>query len=94
VWDRFDVGWGGAPKAIAVATCESALYPGAVGGDNLGLFQHKARYWPGRFSLLIEQNRLRRTWHLSASPFDARTNAIVTALYVRRFGGWWAWSCG
>lgn len=92
VWRRFEPGYGGVPKALSVARCESGFRPDAVGGDNLGLFQHKARYWPVRFHNLIERFPLRRSWGLSPSAFNGRTNAIVTALYVRRWG-WSAWSC-
>ncbi|HXF73699.1 MAG TPA: hypothetical protein VNO79_13955 [Actinomycetota bacterium] len=91
-WDRFRPGHGGPRRALEVARCESGFWPWAVGGSNLGVFQHQARYWPRRFELLVERNPLRASWELSPSALDARTNVIVTALYVRRFG-WSAWAC-
>jgi hypothetical protein len=86
------VGYGGVDKALDVARCESGLNPDAYGSGNAGLFQHKVRYWPGRYHHFIERNRLRRTWGLSESVYSGRTNAIVTALMVRR-AGWGPWSC-
>ena len=94
VWARFEPGEGGAPKAISVAECESGLDPDAYGNGNAGLFQHRVRYWPGRFERFITDNDLRSTWGLSLSVYSGRTNAIVTALMVRRSGSWSAWACG
>lgn len=79
-------------KALDVARCESGLNPDAYGNGNAGLFQHNLRYWSGRYERFIEGNKLRSTWGLSASAYSGRTNAIVTALMVRR-GGWGPWSC-
>ena len=92
VWHRFDPGYGGTPKALDVARCESGLNPRAYGNGNGGLFQHRLSLWPGRFHNFIERHPLRDSWGLSASVYSGRTNAIVTALMVRR-SSWSAWSC-
>ena len=84
---------GGIRKALDVARCESGFRPDAVGGDNWGLFQHRASLWDSRFTRYIERNTRRSSWGLSPSAFSGRTNAIVTALYVRAHS-WSAWSCG
>jgi hypothetical protein len=92
VWDRFDPGYGGAAKAIDVASCESGLNPEADGGASEGLFQHMQQYWPTRFTHYIERHTLRSTWGLSPSIWSGRSQAVVTALMVRR-GGWGPWTC-
>jgi hypothetical protein len=92
VWERFNVGRGGPRTAIRVGSCESGLRWWAVNWPYVGLYQHTSLYWDGRFSRFIRQNPLRRTWHLSDSPFNGRTQAIVTGLMVRA-GGWSPWSC-
>jgi hypothetical protein len=92
VWRRFEPGHGGVRTALAVARCESGLNPEADGGSSEGLFQHQARYWPGRYDRLIASHDLRSSWGLSPSIWNGRTQAIVTALMVRR-AGWSAWSC-
>ena len=92
---RWDVD-GGLSKALDVAQCESGLWPWAVGGDNLGVFQHKARYWAGRVHAL-----LRREWFYQLrdgkpdtipSAFNARANVLV-AIRMVHGGGWGPWSC-
>ena len=90
VWRRFDAG--SAAKAISVAECESGLDPHADGGSSEGLYQHMKQYWPGRFDRFITRNDLRSTWGLSPSIWSGRTQAIVTALMVRR-SSWQPWSC-
>jgi hypothetical protein len=92
VWNRFNVGHGGPPMAIRVGSCESGLRWWATRWPYVGLYQHSSLYWDGRFSRFVRQNPLRRTWHLSDSPFNGRTQAIVTGLMVRA-GGWSPWSC-
>lgn len=91
-WERFDPGHGGPAKALSVARCESALDPWADGGSVAGLFQHQHRYWPGRYATLVRAFPLRRSWGLSPSIWSARTQAIVSAIMVRR-GGWGPWTC-
>ena len=93
VWPRFDVGHGGPRKAVRVARCESGLRWDAYGNGNGGVFQHRLVYWPGRYDSFIGSNPLRRSWGLGESVYNARTNVIVSALYVRRLG-WSAWTCG
>lgn len=93
VWDRFHPGHGGTPAALRVARCESGLEPNAYYLGNGGLFQHKVRLWPERYRTLVLAFPSRRAWGLGSSVYDGRTNAIVTALFVRRYGGWGAWSC-
>lgn len=40
---------GGASKALAVAACESGFRPDAYGNGNAGVYQHRLRYWDGRY---------------------------------------------
>jgi hypothetical protein len=84
-------------KALAVADCESGLYPKAVSasGTFRGLFQHHAGYWPGRVS-----------WYRStfgaahpklqirdgAQVLHPRPNALV-AMWMVSTSGWGAWAC-
>jgi len=92
---------GGAPKAIAVAECESSLWPWAIGGDNLGVYQHKAAYWQGRVRALLRERWFSaRQWaridqdateHPGAA-FVARANVLV-AVRMASAGGWGPWSC-
>ena len=93
VWERFHPGYGGAEKALEVARCESGLNPDNDGGSCEGLFQHQQRLWPGRFEVFITDHPLRDSWGLSPSIWNGRTQAIVTALMVRRSGWVPAWSC-
>lgn len=101
--DRWPVP-GGASKAIAVFTCESGLYPGAIGGDNLGVAQHKARYWLGRVNSWLHPDwfndaqwaRIDQTASVShpQPAFVARANVIVAVRMVHSLPGAWApWSC-
>ncbi len=95
--DRWPVP-GGASKAIAVATCESGLWPWAVGGDNLGLFQHKDDYWMGRV-----QRYLRPAWFNAhqwerletrlSGAFIARANTLVSIRMAHAAWSWAPWSC-
>lgn len=88
---------GGAAKAIAVAECESSLWPWAVGGDNYGLYQHKDDYWPGRVDRYLRERWFnRRQWERLQSTirgaFIARANVLV-AVRMAHASGWGAWSC-
>ncbi len=85
--DRWPVP-GGASKAICIARAESGLNPKATssGGKYLGLFQHDADAWPGRYRAWT-----RRSWHLDPSALSGRTNAIVTIRMVNA-DGWGPWS--
>lgn len=80
---------GGTTKAVAVARCESGLNEWAMSssGTYLGLFQHSRFYWPGRFADLAPP-----WWRLRSSPFNARSNAIVS-IRMAHGAGWGAWSC-
>lgn len=89
---------GGAAKAIAVARCESGLWPWAVGGDNLGLYQHKDDYWFGRVDTFLrpEWFNLRQWERLQtrrSGAFIARANVLVSIRMAHR-AGWGAWACG
>lgn len=71
-------------QAVAVARCESSLDPGAVGGNNYGLFQisivHKADF----------EQFTGQTWT------EAILNADSNAAYARKLYdgmGWAPWSC-
>jgi hypothetical protein len=93
---------GGADKAIAVAECESGLYVDAVGGDNLGVFQHKASTWLGRTNTYLRSRWFNDTqWervHQAASvshpqpAFVARANVIIAIRMIHN-GGYSPWAC-
>lgn len=79
---------GGAEKAICIARAESDLDPESTsaGGEYLGLFQHRADAWPGRY-----EEWTRPSWGLDESALSGRTNAIVTMRMVNA-NGWGPWS--
>lgn len=88
---------GGASKAIAVATCESGLWPWAVGGDNLGIFQHKDDYWMSRVREYLKPRWFTdRQWERLTSKlsgaFLARANILVSIRMAHRVG-WGPWAC-
>lgn len=73
-------------KALAIAWRESRYRPSAYNASGAsGIFQHLSKFWPGRFATYA-----RPRWHLFASPFNARTNIVVTMRMVRRYG-WGPW---
>jgi hypothetical protein len=76
---------GGADRAVCIATRESGLTPTASSpkGRYRGLFQHSAKYWPGRY-----EEWTKAGWDLRRSAFNARTNAIVTIRMVHGIGRW------
>jgi hypothetical protein len=76
---------GGAARAICIATRESGLIPWATSpnGAYLGLFQHSATYWPGRYDTWTKPS-----WGLQHSALNGRTNAIVTIRMVNGIGTW------
>ena len=91
---------GGASKALEVFECESGWWPWAIGGDNLGVGQHKDDYWPSRARRL-----LKRAWFPGrrfpapyGSPgdrrlaFNARANVLVSVRMAHRVG-WGPWAC-
>lgn len=78
---------GGVQMALRVARCESGFRPDAVGGDNLGVYQHKEDYWAGRADALV-----RDRWEIGHRWSNARANVIVSIRYAHRYG-WGAWSC-
>jgi hypothetical protein len=92
---------GGPAKALAVAECESGFWPWANGNGNLGVYQHRDRYWQGRVrSLLRERWFSARAWsridrdatvHPGAA-YLARANVLVAIRMAHR-DGWGAWSC-
>jgi hypothetical protein len=84
--DRWSVP-GGATKAICIANRESHLNPHASSatGKYLGLFQHSAAAWPGRYKAWT-----RPRWELHPNALNGRTNAIVTIRMVHA-GGWGPW---
>lgn len=97
---RWDVP-GGAEKAIAVARCESGLWPWARGGSSLGVYQHVDRYWQLRVRTWLRERwfssrqweRIDRdaTVHPGAA-YLARANVLV-AIRMAHASGWGAWSC-
>ena len=78
---------GGALKALSVARCESGFNEHATYTDHVGVYQHVRRYWPARF----RAHRV-RGWHMHPSPFNARSNVVVSIRMVHS-GGWGPWSC-
>ncbi len=99
--DRWDVP-GGISEALDVADCESSFWPWAVGGDNLGVYQHKDDYWRSRVRTLLKRrwfndaqwDRIDRdatVWRGAA--FLARANVLVAVRMAHRSGWTPAWSC-
>ena len=76
---------GGAHRAICIARRESGLVPHATSpnGRYLGLFQHSAKYWPGRYDDWTKPD-----WQLRTSALNGRTNAVVTIRMVHGIGRW------
>lgn len=70
---------------MCIAERESGLDPRAASSTEmyLGLFQHAATYWDGRY-----QDWTKKTWDLPDSALKGRTNAIVTIRMVHAVGGW------
>lgn len=83
--ERFGPVPGGRRRAICIASRESGLNPEATSPTEmyLGLFQHAATYWDGRY-----ETWTRPVWDLPTSALEGRTNAIVTIRMVRALGGW------
>lgn len=54
-----------------------------------GLYQHLARYWPARVKAHLKAWWFPKSYP-QVSPYNARANALVTALMVRS-GGWGPW---
>ena len=82
---RFGPVGGGAARAICIARRESGLDPTAksASGMYLGLYQHAATMWPGRFKKWTN-----RSWDLSKRALNGRSNSIVTIRMVHAIGGW------
>jgi hypothetical protein len=78
---------GGTSRALHVARCESGFNEHATYADHVGVYQHVRRYWPARF----RAHRV-RGWHMHRSPFNARSNVVVSIRMVHS-GGWGPWSC-
>lgn len=79
---------GGADRAICIADRESNLLPGAQSPDGPngpydGLYQHLESAWDGRYAKYTDP-----AWSLNTSPFNGRSNAIVTVRMVVAFGTW------
>ena len=70
---------GGAARAICIARHESGLVPKASspGGSYLGLFQHSATYWPGRYASWTWTG-----WALRTSALSGRTLRACTCSSV------------
>ena len=87
---------GGEAMALCIADRESGFNPRAYNSWSgaSGVYQHLARYWPGRASWF-----LRRRWFPNSrwpvSAFRARANVIV-AVRMAHSGGWAPWGgyCG
>lgn len=77
--------------ALRIAGRESAFDEWAYNPSSaaLGLFQHLQRYWYGR--VRMAHDALRRYHVHSLAWHNPRANAVVTMVYVRRYG-WGAWA--
>jgi hypothetical protein len=82
---RFGPVSGGSTRAICIAKRESGLDPMAKSssGMYLGLYQHAATLWPGRYKKWTSS-----TWRLSRRALNGRSNSIVTIRMVHAMGGW------
>ena len=88
---------GGYAKALAVATCESSLYPWALSNGNYGLFQirdfstrlhvwmHRRHWWFPPWQ--------RRIHPLEPKWSQARANVLVAIRWVHVTRSWSPWSC-
>jgi hypothetical protein len=78
---------GGIEKAVCIARRESALNPKATSehGHYLGLYQHDAEAWDGRFGAWT-----RERWELNPEALNGRSNAIVT-IRMASANGWGPW---
>lgn len=76
---------GGADRAVCIAARESNLLPGAQNpvGPYDGLYQHLESSWDGRYAKYTDP-----VWSLDPSPFNGRTNAVVTIRMVAAAGSW------
>ena len=88
---------GGVATADRIARCESGYYPWAVGGNNLGVYQHAAPYWMARVHRYLRPAWFNdHQWHRLTTrlngAFIARANVLV-AMRMAHAGGWAAWSC-
>lgn len=83
-----------AAEMLNVAACESGhnAYAVSESGTFRGLFQHHREYWPTRVRSAQKIARRELGAELRAGVFNARSNAFVTAVMVKR-SGWGAWSC-
>lgn len=78
---------GGNEKAICIARRESGLNPRSRSetGQYLGLYQHDADLWDGRYS-----SWTRERWALNPRALNGRSNAIVT-IRMASANGWGPW---
>ena len=76
---------GGVHRAVCIAQRESGLIPTAESptGMYVGLFQHSAAAWPGRYATWTKA-----VWDLSPKPLNGRSNSIVTIRMVHAIGTW------
>ncbi len=89
---------GGVSKALSVAECESGYWPWAVGEDNLGVFQHKERYWYDRVDKFLKKDwfprvQWRKLQTKRTGAFIARANIVVSIRMAHAAQSWSAWSC-
>jgi hypothetical protein len=78
---------GGAEKAICIARRESGLNPRRTSetGQYLGLYQHDADLWGGRYAAWT-----RERWALNPRALNGRSNSIVT-IRMASANGWGPW---
>jgi hypothetical protein len=92
--DRWPVP-GGAPKANAVADCESSWYPFAYYAGNYGVFQ--IRSWASHVHTYLKprwfsDNQWDRIRGSERGAYLARANVLLAIRWASRVG-WSAWSC-
>lgn len=88
---------GGSTTATRIASCESGLWPWAIGGSNYGLYQHNINYWFDRVDRFLRpgwfnDHQWERLQTRRSGALLARANTIVS-IRMARAGGWGAWSC-
>lgn len=94
--DRWNVS-GGISQATRVASCESGLWPWAIGGSNYGIYQHNIYYWFDRVDRWLSprwfnDHQWERLQTRRSGALLARANVIV-GIRMAHAGGWGPWSC-
>lgn len=87
--DHFPV-YGGAPKALDVAACESGLDEDEYGNPPyIGVYQFHPSTWSGAYSRWRD---FAQRWGVKSSPWNGRSNVLI-AIKMVHAGSWGPWSC-